>query len=374
MDKNILKQKSLVIIIVFSAAFCFFLMHYVSGLIKKPAEVLIVKIGYFYGGRTNMLYRTYLYRYFEDIGVNVKLYTRNLRDNSLFEVPKKHNIIGEIKKEVGDESFGKISGVEVIDYIVDGHFHGGAVGESSFIEAVNKGDPIVAVAMLGHDSIKSPGKAIILRKGLVIKSPQDFKGKTLISRRAGPGDPIFLREFLRSIGMADEKSIKIIDGVYEDQIGPLLAEGKIDGGLYHLKALIEIVEKGTAYVFRPMDWMNPELSHALLIFRKDFVDKHPDLVQKVVSAYVKRIHYEKSLPEHQIEKSRDKGLTMRLEFMGMCIPQYDMPPYVRADLLNDMQDLFIKYGHLKKGARIEDFIDNSFVERAVKDIKVLEKK
>ncbi len=331
-----------------------------------------ILIGYFHGGRTNMLYRAYLYKYFEKEGVpGVTLVTKDLHDDEVYGVAKQHVRKQVALKKAKDDTFyfGKISGVEIVDYVVEGYFHGGAIGESSFVQCASKGDPIVAVAMLGHDTAESPGKGIILRKGLVINSPQDFKGKTLISRRAGPGDPIFLREFLKDIGMADEKSIKIIDGVPENEAKALLIDGKIDGGLYHLKTLIKLVEKQAAYIYRPMNWMNPELSHALLIFRKDFVDKHPDLVQKVVNAYVKRVHYEKGLPEDQIDRSKDKGLTMKLQFEDMTIAQYDMPPYVRVDLLNRMQELLIEYGYLKKGARLEDFIDNSFVEKAVKEIE-----
>jgi len=328
----------------------------------------VVKLGYFHGGRVNMIYRAYINKFFDREGIDVALYTKDLREPDLYKLSSDFAKAQKMLKRV--EFSGKISGIEIIEKIVAGELDGGTVGESSFAYCASQGMPIVAAAMLGHDVAESPGKGIVLRKGLVINSPEDFKGKTLISRRAGPGDPIFLREFLKSIGLAHEKSIKIIDGVFEDEAISLLQQGKIDGGLYHLRAMIPIIEGGVGYLYRSMTWMNPELSHALLVFRKDFLKKNPEQVQKIVNAYIKRVEYERNLPENQINKSRDKGLMMKLYFKGMSIPQYDMPPRVRLDLLNQMQELLLGYGKIKEKTDLKDFIDNSFVDQAYRKIKV----
>ena len=185
-----------------------------------------------------------------------------------------------------------MSGSELIDRMVAGDFDGGTIGESSFVYAVNKRIPIIAVAMLGYDS--APGKAILMRKGVKVNKPQDLKGKTLISRRAGPGDAIFLREFIESIGLDPVKDLKIIDQVSEDDADNWIKDGRIDGGLYHLVQAKKLVESGAAYVYRPMDWMDSRLSHAVLVFRKDYLDGHRAQVQKIVNAYVKRVKYEKN--------------------------------------------------------------------------------
>lgn len=256
----------------------------------SDAKETAVRIGYFHGGRVNMIYRAYIAGFFRQEGVNVKLYTKDLKGEKLYEVPQSNDEMKRLSK--GKWDFGKISGTEIVDMMARGDIDGGTIGESSFIYAVSKQAPIVAVAMLGYN--RDPGKAILIRKGVNISKPQDLKGKTLISRRAGPGDVIFLREFIESMGLDPKKDLKIIDHVSEDDADSWIKDGKIDGGLYHLVQTKKLVESGDAYVYRPMDWMDSRLSHAVLVFRKDYLDGHRPEVQKIVNAYVKRVAYEKN--------------------------------------------------------------------------------
>ena len=131
-----------------------------------------------------------------------------------------------------------------------------------------------------------------------------------------------------------------------------------------------VLEDG-GYLYRPMDWMDPATSHAMLVFNKDYVENHPDRVQKVVDAYVKRIKYEKDIPEGKKDRSWDKGMFMASEFQGLRVPRYDFPPKVRMDLLNEVQDLLIKYDYIGKKINISSFVDDSFSLRAAESIQSL---
>lgn len=339
----------------------------VGGLVINRGYAQEIKIGYFHGGRVNMIYRTHINGYFDKEDIQVKLYTMDLRGDEVILVPKSH---AEFEKLSEDKiSLGKIRGTEIVEKIVSGEFDGGTIGESSFILSISEGLPIVVVAWLGYD--RTPGKAILIRSDLKVKvnSPDDLRGMTLVSRRAGPGDAIFLREFLEDINLDPEKDVTIIDQVDEDYVKKWLEEGEIDGGLYHLAAARTLVQDGTAYVYRPMDWMDSQLSSAVLVFHKDFVEDYPDQVQKVVNAYMKRIKFEKELPEEEKDRSWDKGLMMVGEFEGMSIPYYDYPPLVRIGLLEEMQDLLLKYNEIDEKIDLSEFIDNSFVEKIYEEIK-----
>lgn len=328
---------------------------------SPSADADVVKLGYFHGGRSNMIYRTHLFGFFEKEGVKVELHTKILREPGLVKVPSDHQ---EMRRRVkrSKRLFGKMSGIEIVDKMKKGVLAGGVVGEASFVYCVHRGDPITAVAMLGHDVKGLPGKAIMLRNGLVIRSPEDFRGKTLASRRAGPGDAIFLREFLKDIGMLGDPTIRIIDQMDEDRYRRNLATGKIDGGLSHLKTAQRLVRRRAGYVYRRMDWMNPEISHALLVFRKDFLEGRPEAARKIVTAYMRRIRFEKDLPEERINRSWDKGLMMEGTFRGMSIPRYDYPPLVRMDLLEEMQALLLEYGKIKEKRDLSPHVDNGMLE------------
>ncbi len=329
----------------------------------SSAATAPVRIGYFHGGRTNVIYRTYTNGFFEAAGIPVELYTAGLHDPTVYKLPKTHDEIMKHQKTLGFEEFSKMRGTEIVDAMLAGKVDAGTIGESSFIQSVAEGKPIAAVAMLGYDTRAHPGHVIAMRKGVVINSPADFHGKTLAARRAGPGDYIFLKEFIAAIGMADDPTIKVLSQVPDDEIDRQIEKKEVDGGYYHLMTAHGLAS--TLYPYRPLNWLNPEMSQAVLVFRKDFIARHPDRVQKVVNAYIKRIAYERSIPPEQADKSWDKGLMMKSEYAGMMIPQYDLPPRVRPELLEAMQDLLLKYDFIKEKKNLEDAIDKTFVEKGM---------
>lgn len=348
----------------------FFVLYYKTPQVYCQSKALRrpVRIGYFHGGRTHALYRTYVYNLFDKENVDVEFYSQYLRGDKFVLVPNQHERMKDMQK--AGNLFGKVTGERIIKAIEDGVLDGGTPGESSFIEAVNNGSPIVAVALLGHDNKDKPGKALLLRKDVVIKKPQDFIGKKFGTRRAGPGDKIFLSEFFRSIGLDPEKDVTIIDQIPDDEQRKCLKAGTLDGMLHHLHGAIREIENDVAYLYRPMDWMNPEISYAVLVFRRDFVTQHPKEVEKVVRAYMKRLKYEHSLPLSEKVKPLDFGLQIELHYKkSMVLPQFDFPPLVRMDLLKQVQDLLLQYKIIDKKNDLSKYVDNSFVERIYEEIK-----
>lgn len=330
-----------------------------------------IRIGYFRGGRTALFYRAFIDDYFKEEGVEVILKTKILHESKYLPAPKDINEIRNVKY------FGKVTGEELIEEIVKGNIDGATVGESAFILMASKGLPIVAVAMLGHDVSGRPGHAVIFRKDIVIRDSSDIKGKVLATRRAGPADKIFLLEFLRNEGL-EEKDVKLIEGLPEDRLKFRLENKSIDGAYYHLAMLRRPVEEGKAYIYRKLDWLKPELSHALLVFSRDFVKNNPQAVESIVKAYVKRIKFEHSLSneerlragKHEAYSSQvRKILEMATDFQGMDFPQYDLPPLASLDLLSEMQMLLCRYKYIAKEVDLMSFIDNSFVEKAYKEAR-----
>lgn len=359
------KMKIISFFIVILGIIAFFLIQSKN---PHPAEVKAeVKIAYFHGGRTMLLYRAYINDEFEKEGISVKLITKNLKDSEYYVLSKNYEDIKTKKLQ------GKARGGELINEALDENADAATPGESSFIEAVRKGSPIVAVAELGHDTKDQPAHAIIFRKDVIVKSPGDIKGKVLNTRRAGAGDKVFLEEFLSQNGLDPQKDVTLIDQVEDDESHKGLINGTFDGGFYHLMTVQSLVKNGDAYVYRKFNWVNPEISQALLVFRKDFVKKHPEEVKNVIRAYMKRIRYEHALPREERLKDPgegyQKGLQMAKDFQGMNLPQYDDPPLVQIDLLEKMQDLLLKHGALDKKADISSFVDNSFVEEIQKELE-----
>lgn len=327
-----------------------------------------IRIGYFHGGRTHLFYRAYINNYFHDNDVEVKLLTKILHKDGLFEVSSNHN--ENVEKIANDMYFGRMTGTEIVDEIEKGELDGGLIGEASFLAAIDKNSPIIAVATLGHDTKDEPGHAFVLRKGLVVDDPKnDLKGKVFTSRRSGPVDAVLTREFIENEGL-NLNDVNIIDNMPDDRLYESLANGEVDGGYYHLHWVKKFINNDIGYVYRKLDWINPEASLALIVFHRDFLKEHKRDVQKIVNAYVKRIEFEKGLSEDEKRVPKEFGLQMINEDVdGMNIPQYDLPPVLRKDLLEEMQNLLLKYEEIDKGVDIEDYLDYSFVKEAMRNLK-----
>ena len=329
-----------------------------------------MRIGYFHGGRVFVPYRAYVFGEFDRAGLNVGFYTATAKDGAegLLFVPKNVVEVQSIRDK--DPLFGRFTGREILENIMAGKLDGGAIGESSFIEAAEKGLPIVAVAKLGHDTKETKGKAIIVRNGSGITQPKDFIGKTIISRDAGPGDATFLREFFDSIGINPD-DVNILDYAHPNYMMESLMEEEADGGYYHHMTVKKVVEKGLAKIYQPFDWVNPELSHALLVFRKDYYNSHKKEIKKFVEVYSDRIKYEEENPEEDYYRQNgveERGLQTHLRFAGMDIPRFTYPPVIDIDLLNQMQDLLQKHKQVEyPPVDLAPYIDESLLLEVIKE-------
>lgn len=341
--------------------------------VAAPLSAAPVKLGFFFGGRTYAFYRAYVMGYFEREGVELELESQFLKQDGWRAVPRSHGEAralmhpGWLGRLMSRGMWGRVTGKRILDAADSGRFEGGTPGEFSFIERVSAGVPLVAVATLGVEEGASPGKAIVLRKGLEVRSPSELKGKTFITRRAGDGDGILLREFLAAAGLREDE-VRIIDQVPDDAQESMLAQGKADAALFHLLGIIQADERGEISIHRKMDWVRPGLSHALLVFRRDFVERHPDTVTRIVRAYMKRIKYEKGLPLEEKLRPADAELRILTRYKGMSTPVPAYPPYVRLDALREAQRLLLKYKRIDEKVDLKDFIDDRFVKKALEDI------
>ncbi|MCX5792231.1 MAG: ABC transporter substrate-binding protein [Elusimicrobia bacterium] len=354
----------------------------------KPGQP--VKIGYFHGGRTALMLRLYEDGGFEKKGLKVDYYTKTLRGSEYKIVPRS---IAEFNTG-GTENIGKAKGTELIDAVLEGKFDLAMTGESSFIYSVYAGKPVVAIAELGHDVRGQAGHVFVMRKGLKTERPQDYFGKVLVSRRAGPGDAIFLREYLEYSGVdlsssvlhldalpktPEEKArlpknkVIVVEDVYEDDMRTGLKNGVIDGGYFHLMGVPKMT-RDFNIIKSLNDFADPELSHALLVCTRDFLNANRETLTALLEAYIGRIKYEHGLSYEERTRPQDKGLQIAINFHGLNYPQYDLIPSVSPVLLYEVDRLLRKYGFIEgKKAGIEEHIDNSLVFAALKRLNLTEK-
>lgn len=346
----------------------------------------ILKVGYFHGGRTALLMRAHDRREFKKNGLLVEFYSRDLRTEAYKRIPPS---IRDFNKG-GTAIVGKVRGTELIDAMLEGKFDLATVGESSFVSAIHEGKPIIAIAELGHDVKGRSGHVFLMRKGLRTARPRDYFGKIIVSRRAGAGDSIFLKEYLEQAGIRlktdivqlkelprtliekralPKDKVLIADQVLEDDMKAALSNGVIDGGYFHLMSVPGMAAEFD--IVRPLhEWSNPELSHALLVCRKDSLPSDRERLIAFLEVYIRRIRYEHGLSPEERTRPREKGLQMAADIFGLDYPQYDIPPTVHADLLRETSRLLRKHGFIDgRDIRPEDFIDNGLVQEAMRGQK-----
>jgi len=353
-------------------------------------ETKPVRLGYFHGGRTVLMLRAYENGEFETKGLGVEFYSKRLYEKEYKLIPKS---IQEFNKG-GKGKAGAVTGVEFMEEVMNDQFDLAVVGEGSFISSVYAGQPVVAIAELGHDVRGHSGHVFAMRKGLKADKPADLLGKVLISRRAGFSDSVFLRELLEKKGINTEKQVLrldvlpstmeekqklpkdkviIIDNLFEDKMQEGMDRGIIDGGYFHLMAFSKIT--GSFQIIHPLHyWEDPELSHALLVCRKEFLKNNKERLTAFLEVYIKRIQYEHSLSYEERTRKQPKGLQMAINLDGLNYPQYDIVPVVNTGLLNKVVDLLKKYKYINnKKIEIGKFVDNSLVYSALKNLGISEK-
>lgn len=306
-----------------------------------------VRLGWFVGGRTELFYRAYRNNDFAAQGADAVLYSRVSDHPELFVIPRDGVRFRQMEKALPFSA--KMTGTDIVGEILKGRLDGGTIGEGAFIAALHKGAPLVAVAMLGYDA--TPGKAIILRRGVTIKSPEDFKNKVFTCKESGDGDPVFLKAFFRKEGV-DPKDVIIVPQLPYNKIVEAFRQKKVDGGFFHLVMIKELMSHDLAYIYRKMDWVEPELSHALLVFRRDFFDKNRDKAEGIMRAYMKRVSMD---GENALSKN-DPGVELKY-------PAFSKLPLVNIAYLEKMQALMLENGAIGKKSELKRFVDNDIVRK-----------
>lgn len=339
--------------------------------LKRLNQHSVINIGYFHGGRTMLLYRALVNNYFEQENLTAYFYTKQLRSS----VWQKYDNTGDESTFKGRKA-GKATGLELVDLLLQKKVDMSFIGEGAFIKVCSEGLPIMAVAQLGSDEEDKGGHSIVIKKGIKINGPKDLEKIVWGTRRSSGGDDIFLKEFLYKEGV-DLSKVKIISGIDDDEVTRAIKTGKIQGAYHHLMMVRNDELNGIIYTYRKLDWVNPNISQAIAVVRKDYFEKNRELLKKFVRAYMKRIAYERQLPDEIKQKKvilpGGKGYQISLyeltmDYKGMNLPQYPLVPIIRKELMDEAMDMFVRHNFIDHKFPIENCYNNSIVLEVAKEL------
>jgi NitT/TauT family transport system substrate-binding protein len=174
--------------------------------------------------------------------------------------------------------------------VTGGSVDGGMVTYDQVISSVSKGSTMRVVAPIDYSN---GGDAIVSVKE--ITSIKQFKGQKVAYNPLSPSD-FLLSYALQSNGMS-EKDVKPVN-MSPEGVPAAMASGGVKVGVTYEPSVSEIVGMGEGkkfhVVFSSKD--APGLITDVLVFKKEYIAKNPDVVKALIQGYIDGLDYMKKSP------------------------------------------------------------------------------
>jgi NitT/TauT family transport system substrate-binding protein len=181
------------------------------------------------------------------------------------------------------------------------------VGPAPFINGYVKSGGRELVVLSGA---ASNGASFVIQGDSEISAAADLPGKKIAAPSIGNTQDVSLRHFLseNNLKPAEKGGSVIIYNIANSEIFTLFAKGDIDAAwVPEPTATILVEQLGGKRLFKEEEiWPTKQFSSVLLIGRTDFVEKHPDLIQKWLIAHKNSITW--------INENPDKTETIFIDF------------------------------------------------------------
>lgn len=214
------------------------------------------------------------------------------------------------------------AGIEAADALVAGQINAAMGYYVHTIDLATKGKCTQAVITMGL----TPGHAVVVPPNSSISSPADFKGKTLGITGTGASTDYELQYLAQRKGVNPSDFTRLPVGAGSTFIASL-QHGQIDGGITSQPTIQTLVAAGQAKILVDLQSLvetekafgGPWPSTSIYM-TCDFVQHHPDQVQKLVNAYVWTLKWLKTATSAQIAA----------KMPSTYAPKGDMNLYVQA--------------------------------------------
>ena len=247
---------------------------------------------------------------------------------------------------------------------------------AGLFNAIARGIPIVVVADKGSTP---PGRgflSLMVRKDLVdtgqVKSVKDLKGRVVATNA-----PANVTVYMWAKAL-EKEGLKLADVDMKAIPFPLMVkalEGKsIDAAIAGEPHATLAEETGVAVRLMTIDKATPNAQIAVIFYSKDFVAKNPELANRWMIAYIKGLRfYNDALRERgsKLEELIDiltkyTGVKERKVYYKMIWTGLNPDGHVNKANLAEQQELYAAIGVVPKTVPIDQVVDTSFAENALK--------
>jgi len=220
------------------------------------------------------------------------------------------------------------------------------------------------------------GAILISRKDLKLSDLKELAGKKIAVPQFGNTQDLSLRYLLKQNGLKDTTKGGNVEirQVENPDVKVLLEKGDIDVALVPEPWGSTLVKEIGANVVSDYNeiWRNGNYSTAVVIARKDFIKKHPDIVENFLKTHVELTNtiLEKTDETKQTVNDKLSDLTKKslskdvldAAFHRMT-PTYDP----EKESVMEFVDLSVEIGTLKEKSDISDLFDLSILNKVLKE-------
>lgn len=205
---------------------------------------------------------------------------------------------------------------------------------------------------------------------------QDLKGKTVIPGRKG-GVPYMTFEYvLKKNGLNPQKDLTLDDSIKFD-----LMAGAFAGGDAEYVTLFEptasMTEKaGKGYVVASVGEASGEIPYTAYFAKKSYMEKNPEIIQGFTNAIYKGQKWVKEHTSQEIaEAIKEFFPDTDIKMLETAIQSYididawKTDPILKKESFDLLQTVMKEAGELEKEGDYNKIVNNSFAEKAIKEIK-----
>lgn len=237
---------------------------------------------------------------------------------------------------------------------------------SSYIPGINNGVPVKLVGNMWRYS-----GCYWLVANNDIQSFEDLKGKTIGTAGASGGMKLSVLKMLEENGISEDEVTLVANGTYQKAYATLVS-GEVDATIIHNPYASLAVAEGIGHPLgRAWDYI-PDYYTGTIIAGNDFIENHPDELQRFITAYYK-VH------EQVKNEYFDEFITWAAEYMNTSeevmrdaveseIDVWLDYPVIPEDRLETTFQYLKDYGWVEDGVTLEGTYTNEFAQKAADEL------
>ena len=217
---------------------------------------------------------------------------------------------------------------------------------------------------------------------LVSKEPTDnfkwtdLKGKTVIPGRKGGVPYMTLEYVLKQNGIDPQKDLVLDDSISFDLMAGAFAGGDAEYVTLFEPTASATEKAGKGYIVASVGEAAGEIPYTAYFASKSYIEKNPEIIQGFTNAIYKGQKYVQEHTAAEIaELIKDFFADTDIEMLTTAIQSYmdidawKSDPILKEESFDLLQTVMKEAGELEKEADYDKVINNSFAEKAVKEIK-----